>query len=237
MAENKLKIVEIFTSIDGEVNKWGQGCFTTFIRLWGCNLQCNYCDTTYAMKQGNFSLMSVMEIINAVNQNSCDKVTITGGEPLLNPAIYNLIKALHIWGYKVSIETNGSIFPDFQLAGQKDPIRYERLSWIFDYKLSSSGMNEKMLSINTFAVFPSNSFIKLVIGTDEDFDEALKFLYTLKSPENCYEGKVAFSPCIGDGYMTPERLTQKMIDSKLFDIIMNLQIHKFIFPNGENSVK
>jgi 7-carboxy-7-deazaguanine synthase len=100
MSETKLQVIEIFDSIEGEGKRAGQ--LVTFIRLTGCNLRCSYCDTEYAFSDGkDFSVNEIMEQVNH------SKVTLTGGEPLLQANVPQLLAALH--GHEVNIETNGSI--------------------------------------------------------------------------------------------------------------------------------
>ena len=100
-----MKICEIFTSIQGETSHAGMPC--TFIRLTGCNLRCLYCDTEYAYEEG--MELTEAEIINEVELIGVHLITITGGEPLLQEEIYRLTERLIGEGYKVLIETNGTM--------------------------------------------------------------------------------------------------------------------------------
>ncbi|MGD2080284.1 MAG: 7-carboxy-7-deazaguanine synthase QueE, partial [Nitrospirota bacterium] len=101
----KMKVCEIFTSIQGESSYMGMPC--TFIRLSGCNLSCSYCDTEYAMKPG--VELSEDEIISEISLIGVNLVEITGGEPLLQKGTLRLIERLINEGYKVLVETNGSM--------------------------------------------------------------------------------------------------------------------------------
>src|SRR5210317_280287 len=108
--ETKLKIKEIFTSIDGEVNHLGQGYPSIFIRLADCNLNCSYCDTDYKLDPEQ-KLSTVNEIINHIQKifPGYNKVTITGGEPLVQLVeVSILIDELFKRDYHVSLETNGT---------------------------------------------------------------------------------------------------------------------------------
>ena len=100
-----LQITEIFKSIQGESTMAGVPC--VFIRLAGCNLRCSYCDTTYAYDGGE--RFSIDEVLSGIEGYRCRLVEITGGEPLLQDAVYPLLNALLKNGKDVLIETNGSI--------------------------------------------------------------------------------------------------------------------------------
>src|SRR4051794_14835340 len=99
----QLKINEIFFSIQGE-SSW-VGFPTTFVRTSGCHLRCTYCDTKYAYYEGEF--MDSSTIIERVQSFPARFVCVTGGEPLLQPAVYNLMTSLCDLGYQVSLETSG----------------------------------------------------------------------------------------------------------------------------------
>lgn len=130
-----MRVVEIFKSIDGEGKR--AGLPTTFIRLYGCNLNCSYCDTRYGCEDSNYTTMSLDEIIDKVEDLGVSCVTLTGGEPLLQTDVKVLIELLNRMNYDVNIETNGSI--DFQ------PF-VKGLNHVFvtmDYKCPISGMEKK----------------------------------------------------------------------------------------------
>src|SRR5574340_616499 len=113
--EEKLRTVEQFYSIQGESTFAGLPCH--FVRLHGCNLRCEYCDTPYAYENGQFELTSVADLINAYMENIPKLVEFTGGEPLLqmNPLI-EVCRELIKYS-TVLIETNGSIdISPFKLA-------------------------------------------------------------------------------------------------------------------------
>jgi 7-carboxy-7-deazaguanine synthase len=100
-----MKVYEIFTSIQGESTYAGVPC--TFIRMSGCNLRCTYCDTTYAYGEG--MELQEGEILDKVRKAGFRTVEITGGEPLLQDGILPLMKHLLDEGYRVLVETNGSL--------------------------------------------------------------------------------------------------------------------------------
>src|SRR3990167_1676063 len=100
-----LKITEIFYSLQGETNLVGLP--TLFIRLTGCPLRCQYCDTSYAFQGGQSKTLD--EILAQVAVFSPHYITVTGGEPLAQPACIDLLKILCDAGYCVSLETSGAL--------------------------------------------------------------------------------------------------------------------------------
>ena len=99
-----LRITEIFHSIQGESTTVGLP--TVFIRLTGCPLRCQYCDTAYAFNGGH--LIEIDDIIAQTANFGCQHVCVTGGEPLAQPACIELLQQLCDKGYTVSIETSGA---------------------------------------------------------------------------------------------------------------------------------
>ena len=98
---------EIFRSIEGEGIRAGYP--TTFIRLFGCNLGCSYCDTRYSCSGADYVEKSVDDIVAECSVSQIKRVTITGGEPLIHKDIELLVYKLTQQGYEINIETNGSI--------------------------------------------------------------------------------------------------------------------------------
>ena len=110
-----LKISEIFYSIQGE--GWRQGFATIFIRLAGCNLRCSWCDTAYAWGDGEE--WEEQAIIEHIAQQNCPWVCLTGGEPLIQD-LRLLCRLLKKEGYRIQIETNGTISPSKELKESID---------------------------------------------------------------------------------------------------------------------
>ena len=221
----KLIVNEIFTSIDGEVNAWGQGCFSTFVRLAGCNIRCSYCDTEKALLPNAGTEMEEQQVAETIARGGCKKVTITGGEPLVQrEAVELLIEYLAENGFKVSIETNGTL-PVKALAAPVGMV-----NWIVDYKLPSSGMAARRMSDAEFVNLPKGSWVKFVIATEEDWNETCRFLALAPA---CL--KIALSPCMGTpGAISPEELISRCVEDKMFNVVINCQIHKFLLPTGED---
>ncbi|HVN66110.1 MAG TPA: radical SAM protein [Methanomicrobiales archaeon] len=148
-----MRISEIFRSIQGEGRS--QGLITTFVRLAGCNLDCRWCDTPYAKSGGKE--VPVEDVLRAVEFLPCRRVCITGGEPLLQmEEVARLAERLHGAGYRVEIETNGTI--DFS------PL-LPHAAVCMDAKCPSSG-EESDLSLLS-RIGPGDS-VKFVVGDAGD---------------------------------------------------------------------
>ena len=108
-----MQITELFYSIDGEGTRTGLPVI--FIRSFGCNMLCSYCDSHYAVlpscTKTEIKEMSACEILDTIKQWPCKRVTLTGDQPLLQKDCYTLIKMLLEEQYEVNVETNGSINP------------------------------------------------------------------------------------------------------------------------------
>jgi len=104
----KIKVIEIFDSIEGEGSLLGYPI--TFIRLEGCNLRCSWCDTKYSYDTENFKLLSINEIMIMVKEYANKKVCLTGGEPLYNTGFKYLFEELLKENYFLIVETNGTLF-------------------------------------------------------------------------------------------------------------------------------
>ena len=134
-------VVEKFVSINGEGQKAGE--IAAFIRMRGCNLACNYCDTSWAnTKDCPCEFLSAEELITWLKEHSIENVTLTGGEPLLTEEIAPLIEALGTAGFSVEIETNGSVS-----LNTFDTLAH-RPAFTMDYKCPDSGMENAMNTDN-----------------------------------------------------------------------------------------
>lgn len=126
----------------------GEGLFSglpaVFVRLAGCNLKCPACDTDYTSLRKRTPIKDVVKKVNEVGRSGCDLVVITGGEPFRQAALSDLVRDLLSWGYKVQIETNGTLFLEdfpwyasnlFVVCSPKTPrIHSEMLERIYAYK-------------------------------------------------------------------------------------------------------
>lgn len=155
--QDSLKITEIFHSIQGESSFVGLP--TAFVRLTGCPLRCQYCDTEYAFHGGQ--RMTLDEILHAVRQRRVQFVTVTGGEPLAQDCS-GLLTRLCDEGYQVSLETSGTL----DISGVD-----ARVSIIMDWKTPGSGEMARNLKANMGHLKPSDQ-VKFVICDREDYEWA-----------------------------------------------------------------
>ena len=226
-----MKIIEIFDSIDGEGIRTGQPA--TFIRLAGCNLRCSYCDTVYSLfgedTPCEYTEMTIEEVISKVNRNY-NRITLTGGEPLVHKDSALLVKRLLEMGYEVNIETNGAV--DIVEFLSKIPDT-DKLFFTIDYKLPSSGMTDKMIWNNFLNLRPCD-VIKFVVGSDEDIQltiaivERLNQVYT-KMP-HIFIGAVY-------GMYDAQKLVEIILkEPVLSDARFQIQLHKVIWNPNERGV-
>lgn len=218
MAE--FKVAEIFTSINGEGTKAGQTA--VFVRFTGCNLNCSYCDTKWANEpNAEYKLMTDREILSRIKETGIKNVTLTGGEPLLREGIHELLEEIAKDGFlQAEIETNGSIdlkpFCDIE----------NRPSFTMDYKLPSSGM-EKHMCLENFEILEKKDTVKFVSGSIEDLKKALDIIRKYDLSRRCH---VYISPVFGS--IEPAKIVDFMVENKLNDVNLQLQLHKFIWdPN------
>ncbi|MFH1101372.1 MAG: radical SAM protein, partial [Methanobacteriota archaeon] len=169
-----MKITEIFYSIQGEGDSTGFP--TIFIRTTGCNLRCSFCDTQYAYEGG--TTMTITEILNTIKQYPCSNVCLTGGEPLLQQDITQLLDVLVKHHYTISVETNGSL-PITALT-KKKPVMIS-----LDIKCPSSKMHTKMNTENIPLLRPHDQ-IKFIIQTRQDYEYAKTMVTRYKPSANVF---------------------------------------------------
>jgi 7-carboxy-7-deazaguanine synthase len=213
-----LKVNEIFYSIQGESSYAGWPCI--FIRLSGCNLRCAYCDTQYAYDEGNE--MEMDDILERVSRYNCRLIEITGGEPLAQSGTSDLIRHLLDKGYRVLLETNGSMD-----IGVID----ERCTRIVDIKCPSSGEKDSN-DLKNLSRLSKNDELKFVIADRADYDYAREILDNAFacSPMSVI---VHFSPCFGK--ISLKELSEWILQDSL-NVRLNIQLHKFIWGPYEKSV-
>lgn len=239
--ETKLNVQAIFDSIDGEANGFdGAGQLTTFIRLKGCQLHCSYCDTKYAQNAEPVNWMTIDEIIQEVH---FPKVTITGGEPLLQRTrLWPLIDELLTNGHIVTMETNGTEPPLAEIDTSFRELRY-----VVDFKLPSSGVMEHMNSM-VFSSLSHNDVIKFVISDEQDYKYAKMLIQEhpswiakkVMSPaviiEKARSRKISAEERIGTpahvNMTWPRQLAEMMIKDRV-DAQFSLQLHKILWPGAK----
>ncbi len=228
------KVAEIFSSVNGEGPRSGQ--LAVFIRMCGCNLKCEYCDTKWAGGEGSdFRWMSTEEIMSAVRQYGIRNVTLTGGEPLIQKEIGELLAELtREPGLRVEVETNGSVPLEPLIreldAGEGSSDRLGRISFTMDYKLPGSGMEHRMHPKN-LDVLSEKDTVKFVVKDRTDLAVSLERIADHRLTERC---RVFLSPVYG--VMEPEEIVNFMKEHHLNDVTLQLQIHKIIWDSGKNGV-
>lgn len=218
------KVVETFLSINGEGTKAGQLAF--FIRFAGCNLSCDYCDTKWANAPDvPYTIMNDEALYTLVKQSGSRNVTVTGGEPLLQKNIGDLLALLcRDPMLYVEVETNGSIPLSPYLSIP------ERPSFTMDYKLSKSGMEDRMC-LENLPLLTKKDTVKFVCGCREDLDRACVITkkYRLTETTNVY-----LSPVFGE--IQPAEMVEYMKANNLTGVTLQLQMHKVIWDPNERGV-
>ncbi len=209
MKNHTLKINEIFYSLQGESSRIGIP--TVFIRLTGCPMRCNYCDTAYAFHEGENQ--SFDEIINEVKKYKTNFITVTGGEPLAQKSCKDLLSQLSQLGFQVSLETGGAISID-----NID----EQVKIILDIKTPGSGEAENNHWDN-IALLKKQDEVKFVITGHEDYVWAKKII---KDKNLLLKSDVLFSPSYGE--LQEDKLAQWILDDNL-NVRMQMQLHKIIW--------
>ena len=211
-----MKINEIFFSIQGESSCAGLPC--AFVRLTGCNLRCGYCDTKHAYEEGQDQ--AAEQVVDAVSRFPTKLVEVTGGEPLLQEETLSLVTAFAERGYKVLIETNGTV----SLRGID-----ARATVVMDIKCPGSGMSGHMLWDNVDLLRPHDE-VKFVLTDRDDYDWASGII-----KERKLVGKhiVHLSPAYS--VLDPRLLASWILEDGL-DARLQLQLHKYVWPDVERGV-
>lgn len=205
----RLRITEIFYSIQGEADSVGWP--TVFVRLTGCPLRCQYCDTAYAFHGGEWR--SFDTILKDVAQYRPEFVTVTGGEPLAQPNCLGLLTRLCDAGYQVSIETSGAL----SIADMD-----ARVVRVMDLKTPGSGESARNLYAN-LAVLRAQDQVKFVICDREDYDWSKHKLKEYRLVEHC---QVLFSPSYTQ---LPVHTLAEWILADRLPVRLQVQLHKYIW--------
>ncbi len=205
----KIKIHEIYRSVQGESTHVGRPC--TFIRTSGCKLRCTWCDTAHAYHDGSW--MDIDSIVNQVRELNVTLVEITGGEPMEQELISELMQDLLDEGFEVLLETGGHILCD------KVPTKVCK---IIDMKCPASKMDRKN-NYGNLELLHSHDEVKFVIQDRNDFDWSVNLVerYDLSK-----RATVLFSPV--HGLMNPSLLVEWILASGI-DVRFQIQMHKVIW--------
>ena len=223
------RLAEHFVSINGEGQNAGE--LALFLRFTGCNLHCDWCDTTWANdKDAPKNVLTTAELADIAKEaiENCDvrNVTLTGGEPLLQQDIAELCAELAKLGLNVEIETNGAIpLESFLENFDRNSMRP---SITMDYKLPSSKMEQYMCTEN-LALLDMSDTLKFVCGSIEDMERAVVILEDAKPRCTAY-----FSPVFGR--LDPADMVEFMKEHKLGTVRLQLQLHKMIWDPDKRGV-
>ena len=210
----KYRVDEIFRSISGETSSAGTP--SVFVRLYGCNLKCPYCDTP---QEKCFTVMRDYEILAKVIEESkgvINHVILTGGEPLCQD-IVPLVQLLIKHGFHIQIETNGT---------RPLPIMHNWVSYAMDIKLPSSEVDDKYKDImrdNLHNLLPTDE-VKFVIADVQDFRVAMNWIN-----DNDIQAKLLFSPMFDEeGKMMYTDFIEDLLNSELKNWRVQIQMHKIL---------
>jgi 7-carboxy-7-deazaguanine synthase len=207
-----LRITEIFYSIQGESNTSGYP--TVFVRLTGCPLRCDYCDTAYAFQGGQLTALD--SIIEQVAAYQTRYICITGGEPLAQPNCIALVQRLCEAGYMVSIETSGAL--DISALDSRAIV-------VMDLKTPGSGEVSRNLWTNIAELKP-NDQIKFVICNRNDYLWACDMI---KKHDLTTHASVLFSNSWGE--LNPSDLANWILADQL-PVRFQIQLHKILWADA-----
>jgi 7-carboxy-7-deazaguanine synthase len=206
---SEVRITEIFHSLQGESSLTGLP--TVFVRLTGCPLRCVYCDTEYAFNGGK--KQSIDQILETVASYECERVCVTGGEPLAQPECLTLLTSLCDSGYQVSLETSGAM--DVSMVDS-------RVIKVMDLKTPDSGEMARNRYDNIYSL-DSKDQVKFVIASKTDYDWSTMQVAQYKLNEKL---EVLFSPVYEK--LAPATLAQWILDDRL-EVRMQVQLHKILW--------
>jgi 7-carboxy-7-deazaguanine synthase len=212
-----ITINEIFYSIQGESTYAGRPC--VFVRLTACDLRCSWCDTPYAFHEG--SKRSIDEVLAEVDRFCCPLVEITGGEPLLQEGVYELMQRLTAKGRTVLLETGGH--------RSTDRVPSEVVT-ILDVKCPASGEADRMDWSNLERLQPQDE-VKFVVADRADYEYARETIARYELPRRARA--IHVSPV--HGVLNPRLLSEWVLADRL-PVRVQLQLHKYIWDPATRGV-
>ena len=207
--ESRLKLTEIFRSLQGEADT--VGIPTVFVRLTGCPLRCQYCDTAYAFHGGQW--WALPDILARVAELEVSHVCVTGGEPLAQASVHELLIALCDAGYRVSLETSGAMSLE-----RVDP----RVVKVVDIKTPGSG-EEARNRYDELLRLDAKDLIKFVIADRTDYEWSREQLKARALSERC---TVLFSP--SHQQLKAGDLADWILED-LLPVRFQIQLHKYLW--------
>lgn len=215
-ASERLKVNEIFYSLQGESTAAGRPC--VLVRLTGCQMRCSWCDSEYAFYEGEWK--SVDEVMNEVGEFGCPLVEVTGGEPLLQPGTQTLLRRLCEAGYEVLLETGGGLD-----VSEVDA----RVRRVLDIKCPGSGEAGQNRWENLEVLTPRDE-IKFVIIDRADYEWAKRAIGRHRLADLCPLGMAPV-----EGEIEPAQLAGWILEDRL-PVRLNLQLHKILWGNEARGV-
>lgn len=247
-----MNVIEIFSSIDGEGSR--QGLLTTFLRLHDCNIRCSYCDTTYSYGIDSvFTEMTAAEVANVIESLGNHRITITGGEPLLQEAaVVELIDELNRRNVQTMQDNtsgqigstcingtdkfdkremlNNSLY-DFNIETNGTIVpsfQRENVWFTYDYKTPSS-LAEESMNVDIFKAATERDLIKFVVGSPEDLDCMCRIIDQYPTAAQIYVSPVW-------GQIEAVSIIDYMKAYNLQNVRFQLQIHKFVWDPDAKGV-
>ena len=220
-AMTTLLVNEIYYTILGESRAVGSPC--AIVRLTGCHRRCSYCDSTYAFDEG--SSMTLPDVLARVVELGANRVLVTGGEPLLQQACPDLLRALLADGHEVMLETSGTLGA-LPLTAVPDDVRR-----IVDVKTPASGIPAAQVDWRGLMSLGPRDELKFVCCDRADYDWARDLVRGGKKLPA--EVPVAFSPA--EGLLEPVELAEWIIADKL-DVSFRIQLHKVLWPGRARGI-
>ena len=247
-----MNVIEIFSSIDGEGSR--QGLLTTFLRLHDCNIRCSYCDTTYSYGIDSvFTEMTTAEVANVIESLGNHRITITGGEPLLQEvAVVELIDELNRRNVQTMQDNtsgqigstcingtdkfdkremlNNSLY-DFNIETNGTIVpsfQRENVWFTYDYKTPSS-LAEESMNVDIFKAATERDLIKFVVGSPEDLDCMRRIIDQYPTAAQIYVSPVW-------GQIEAVSIIDYMKEYNLQNVRFQLQIHKFVWDPDAKGV-
>ena len=207
--QTRLKITEIFYSLQGEARNVGLP--TVFVRLTGCPLRCDYCDTAYAFTGGEW--IDIEAIIDEVKKYNTSHITVTGGEPLAQKNCIELLKQLCDLGYEVTLETSGAVTVEAV---------DNRVVKVIDIKTPASGEESKNRFEN-LSFLTADDQIKFVICDENDYLWSKRLINEHQLANRC---EVLFSPAYKQ--MDAVMLADWVLKDQL-NVRFQIQLHKYLW--------
>lgn len=211
-SDNQLRITEIFHSLQGE--SVHMGLPTVFVRLTGCPLRCQYCDTTYAFNGGK--LISMEDILAKIRQFNCPYICVTGGEPLAQPGCNDLLTLLCDQKLAVSLETSGA-----RDLCNVDP----RVMIVMDLKTPGSQESDKNL-LSNLSYLKKSDQIKFVLCNRADYEWAIKMINDYQLDQLT---QILFSPSWHE--LNPTMLAEWIVQDQL-PVRFQVQLHKILWNDS-----